>query len=166
LELELNKTRLIEFGRFASIHSQAKGKKKPETLYFLGFTHYCTRNKKGNFMVGRKTEKKRLKRSIGKLQETIREIRHEPIEQQALKINQMLQGHYAYYGMAGIMRCLIKVYEAVKRYWRKMLSSRSRKSYVTWDKFSQIQTLFPILRPRIFIPFERLKIYAMLQNHF
>jgi group II intron reverse transcriptase/maturase len=61
LELEPSKTRLIEFGRFASKHSQSKGKRKPDTLYFLGFTHYCMRNRQGNFMVGRKTEKKRLK---------------------------------------------------------------------------------------------------------
>lgn len=66
LELEPSKTRLIEFGRFASKHSQRKGKKKPDTLYFLGFTHYCTRNRQGNLMVGRKTEKKRLKRRYGK----------------------------------------------------------------------------------------------------
>ncbi|WP_274432745.1 group II intron reverse transcriptase/maturase [Alicyclobacillus sp. ALC3] len=72
LELEPSKTRLIEFGRFASKYAQVRGRKNPETLYFLGFTHYCTRNRQGNFMVGRKTERQRLKRSIGKVQETMR----------------------------------------------------------------------------------------------
>lgn len=162
LELEPSKTRLIEFGRFASKNCQAKGKKKPETLYFQGFTHDCTRNRQGNFMVGRKTEKKRLKRSIGNVQETMRSIRHEPIEVQANKINQMLQGHYAYYGMAGNMRSLIKVYQTSVTYWRRMLSSRSQKSCVTWEKYHQIISLFPLLRPKIFIPYERLKTYAML----
>jgi group II intron reverse transcriptase/maturase len=60
LELEPDKTRLVEFGRFATRHAKERGRKL-ETIYFLGFTHYCTRNRKGNFMVGRKTEKKRLK---------------------------------------------------------------------------------------------------------
>lgn len=162
LQLEPSKTRLIEFGRFASRHAKSKGKRKPETLYFLGFTHYCTRNRQGNFMVGRKTEKKRLKRSIGKVQETMRTIRHAPIELQASKINQMLRGHYAYYGMAGNMRCLIKVYQAAVIYWRRMLSSRSQKSYVTWDHFHELRLKFPLMRPKIFIPYDRVKSYAML----
>ncbi|GMA64866.1 hypothetical protein GCM10025859_53060 [Alicyclobacillus fastidiosus] len=162
LELEPSKTRLIEFGRFASNHAKARGRKKPETLYFLGFTHYCTRNRKGNFMVGRKTEKQRLKRSIGKVQETMRKIRHRSIEEQVRQINQMLQGHYAYYGMAGNMRWLIKVYQATDFYWRRMLSSRSRKSYVTWKDFQELKTLFPLARPKLFIPYYRMKVYAML----
>ncbi len=162
LQLEPSKTRLIEFGRFASKHTQSKGKRKPETLYFLGFTHYCTRNQRGNFMVGRKTEKKRLKQSIGKVQETMRNIRHAPIEVQRMRINQMLRGHYAYYGMAGNMRCLLKIYQVTMTYWRRMLSSLSQKSHVTWDKFRQIKSLFPLLRSKIFIPFDRVKAYAML----
>lgn len=162
LELEPSKTRLIEFGRFARKRAQASGKKKPETLYFLGFTHYCTWSRQGNFIVGRKTEKKRLKRSIENLQEMMRKIRHEPIKVQANRINQMLQGHYAYYGVAGNLKCLTKVYQTVEKYWRRMLSSRSQKSYVTWDKFRRIKTLFPLLRPKIFIPYRVLETYAVL----
>ncbi|MDQ0890239.1 RNA-directed DNA polymerase [Paenibacillus sp. V4I9] len=162
LQLEPSKTRLIEFGRFASRHAKERSKRKPETLYFLGFTHYCTRNQKGNFMVGRKTEKKRLKRSIGKVQETMRSIRHEPMKTQAAKVNQILRGHYAYYGMTGNIRCLIKVYQAADNYWRRMLSSRSQKSYVSWEKFDQLKLKFPLLRPKIFIPSDRIKAYAML----
>lgn len=78
-------------------------------------------------MVGRKTEKNRLKRSIGKVQETMRTIRHEPMKAQAAKINQILRGHYAYYGMTGNIRCLIKVYQAADNYWRRMLSIEARK---------------------------------------
>jgi len=63
LQIEPNKTRLVEFGRFSYKRAIEKGKKM-ETVYFLGFTHYCTRNRKGNFMVGRKTEKTRLNRSM------------------------------------------------------------------------------------------------------
>ncbi|MEK4007726.1 hypothetical protein [Paenibacillus sp. FSL H3-0333] len=162
LELESSKTRLIEFGRFASKHSQRKGMNKLDTLYFLGFTHYCTRNRQGNFMVGRKTEKKRLKRSMGNVQETMGRMQHEPLEVQAKKINQMLQGHYAYYGMAGNLKCLSKVYATTVTYWRKVLSRRSRKSYVTWEEYQRLRSLFPLMRPKIFIPYQRLKTYAML----
>ena len=74
----------------------------------------------------------------------------------------MLQGHYAYYGMAGNLKWLIKVYAATEGYWRKMLSSRSQKSRVTWEEFQRIKTLFPLVRPKIFIPYNRMKMYAML----
>lgn len=107
LELEPNKTRLVEFGRFASKHAKQRGS-KVETIYFLGFTHYCTRNRKGNFMMGRKTEKTRFRRSVNKIQETLREIRHWSIEDQVKRINQILRGHYNYYGMAGNLWCLTK----------------------------------------------------------
>jgi group II intron reverse transcriptase/maturase len=161
LELEPNKTRLVEFGRFATIHAKEKDKKL-ETIYFLGFTHYCTRNRKGNFMVGRKTEKTRLRRSISKIKETLRQIRHWSIKDQADKINQILRGHYAYYGIAGNIKSLFKVYHRTERYWRKMLSSRSSKGYVTWAKFQRIKSLFPLLRPKLSIPYSQLKMYAML----
>ena len=85
LTLEPNKTRLIEFGRFAAQNAKAQGR-KPDTLYFLGFTHYCTTSRNGKFMVGRRTERSRLKRSIVKLQDRMREIRHWKVGLQVEKI--------------------------------------------------------------------------------
>jgi RNA-directed DNA polymerase len=161
LELEPNKTRLVEFGRFASRHAKERGRKL-ETIYFLGFTHFCTRNSKGNYMVGRKTEKSRQKRSIIKIQEMMREIRHWPLKEQAERINQTLRGHYAYYGMAGNITMLFKVYRITERYWRKMLSSRCWKGDVTWEKFQEIKSHFPLWRPELSIPYNKLKQYAML----
>jgi len=161
LNLEPSKTRLVEFGRFAQRHAKEKSKKL-ETIYFLGFTHFCTRNRNGNFMVGRKTEKTRLRRSIAKLQEEMRRIRHWPIKEQAERINQILRGHYNYYGLGGNLKSLHKVYEKTKQYWRRMLSSRSTKSYISWSKFKEIRALFPLLHPKLSIPYEKMKMYAML----
>jgi group II intron reverse transcriptase/maturase len=161
LMLEPNKTRLVEFGRFASKHAK-ENKTKTETIYFLGFTHFCTRNRQGNFMVGRKTEKARLKRGIAKLQEEMRRIRHWPVVEQAERINQILRGHYNYYGLAGNVKSLYRVYEKAKCYWRKMLGSRSQKSYIPWARFQEIIERFPLLRPKLSIPWERLKRYAVL----
>ncbi len=73
LELEAKKTRLVEFGRFSIWHARER-EKKLETIYFLGFTHYCTQNRKGNFMVGRKTERARFRRSVGRLTHLMRVI--------------------------------------------------------------------------------------------
>ncbi len=161
LTLEPNKTRLVEFGRFATRHAKERGKRL-ETVYFLGFTHYCTRNRKGNFMVGRKTEKTRLRRSITKMQITLREIRHLPIKEQVRAINSVLRGHYNYYGIAGNLKSLFKIYIKTEQYWKRMLSSRCSKGYVTWEKFQAIKGVFPLLRPKLSIPYEVLKVYAML----
>jgi len=161
LALEPSKTRLIEFGRFAERNARAKGG-KPETMYFLGFTHYCTTSRKGNFRVGRKTERMRLKRSIQNLQNKIREARHWKVGEQVDRINRTLRGHYNYYGMGGNYQSLTKVYNLAKLYLKKMLSSRSRKGYVTWELFDKIMEKYPILQPYIKIPLTEFKKYAML----
>ena len=67
LTLERTKTQLVEFGRFAQRHAGKRGRNRPETIYFLGLTLYCTRNRKGNFKVGMRTEKSRLRRSLTSL---------------------------------------------------------------------------------------------------
>src|ERR1700691_5185810 len=106
LTLEAAKTKLVEFGRFAQRHAGKRGRKRPETIYFLGLTLYCTRNRKGNFKVGMRTEKSRLRRSLLSLRELTRRIRHHTISDQVGEINAFLRGHYAYYGIAGNYRCL------------------------------------------------------------
>ena len=161
LELEPDKTRLIEFGRFASRRAKVKGR-KPETLYFLGFTHFCSLNLNGNFKIGRKTEKSRFKRSVHNVCELMREIRHWSISDQVKEINQVLRGHYAYYGLGGNYRSLVKIYNIAERYWRRMLSSRSRKGNVTWEKFQKIKELFPLQRPKIAKTYSQLQSLAVL----
>jgi hypothetical protein len=76
-------------------------------------------------------------------------MRHWPLREQADYLNQMLRGHYAYYGIAGNLRSLRRVHRAVECYWRKMLSSRSWKGEVWWTKFQQIKERFPLLRPKL-----------------
>ncbi|WP_256218376.1 group II intron maturase-specific domain-containing protein [Bacillus sp. MUM 116] len=113
-------------------------------------------------MVGRKTEKTRFKRSLSKLKETLRKIRHWSIEDQVQKVNQILRGHYNYYGMAGNLKPLYKIYCRTELYWRKMLCSRSQKSHITWSKFQKIKAIFPLSRPKLSIPFKELKKYVLL----
>jgi RNA-directed DNA polymerase len=151
LTLEPSKTQLIEFGRFA----QAKGK-KIETLYFLGFTHYCTRNRKGKFMLGRKSEKSRLRRSMQKIKELLNEVMHFSIKEQVGKINQYLRGHYNYYALGGNSKALRRVYYFTIHGWRKTLSRRSQKGRVTWEKLLKLIKLNPIVKPWIKLPYERM----------
>ena len=82
LTLEPTKTKLVEFGRYAQKHAGKRGRKRPETIYFLGFTLYCTHNQKGNFRVGLRTEKSRLRRALMRLQDQMRRMHHEPIREQ------------------------------------------------------------------------------------
>lgn len=115
LNLEPTKTKLVEFGRFAHRHARKRGRKRPETIYFLGFTLYCIRNLKGNFGIGMRTEKSRLRRALARLQDQMRRMRHLSIQEQLNHLNQMLRGHYAYYGVAGNLRALLRVHRAVEQ---------------------------------------------------
>jgi group II intron reverse transcriptase/maturase len=162
LTLEPTKTKLVEFGRFAQRHASKRGRNRPQTIYFLGFTLYCTRNRKGNFRVGLRTEKSRLRRALMRLQDRMRRMRHLSILEQTDCLNQMLRGHYAYYGIAGNIRALQRVHRAVERYWRIMLSSRSWKGQVLWKQFQQIKERFPFVRPKLYLPYSQLQAIAVL----
>jgi RNA-directed DNA polymerase len=162
LALEPTKTKLVEFGRFAQRHAGKHGRKRPETIYFLGFTLYCTRNRNGNFKVGMRTEKSRLRRSLMSLQEKMRQIRHLTIGQQVDELNDALRGHYAYYGVAGSIRALQRVYRNVERYWRKMLCSRSWAGrHFTWADFNRLKERIPLLQPKLRLPYRALQALAV-----
>jgi RNA-directed DNA polymerase len=162
LALEPSKTQLVEFGRFAQRHASKRGRRRPETIYFLGFTLYCTRNRTGNFKVGFRTEKQRLRRSLARLSDLMRRMRHLPVREQVVNLNRVLRGHYAYYGFAGNLRALQRVYQHMERYWHKMLCSRSRKGYVRWDAFQRIKQRYPLQRPKLRLPYRELQRYVVL----
>jgi RNA-directed DNA polymerase len=162
LTLEPTKTKLVEFGRFAQRHASKHARRRPETIYFLGFTLYCTRNLKGNFKVGMRTEKSRLRRSLMSLQDLMRRMRHLPVREQVDNLNTVLRGHYAYYGIAGNFRALQRVHRVVERYWHKMLCSRSWAGRIPWAVFHQIKERLPLLRPKLYLPYRELQALAVL----
>jgi hypothetical protein len=109
------------------------------------------------------TEKSRLKRSLLSLQELMRRIRHDKISGQAGEINTVLRGHYAYYGVAGNLRSLVKAYRVVERYWRNMLCNRSWAGRgLTWDAFHQLKERTPLLKPKLRLPYGKLQMLAVL----
>jgi group II intron reverse transcriptase/maturase len=162
LNLEPTKTQLVEFGRFADRYAHKRGRKRPQTIYFLGFTLYCTRNRKGNFKVGLRTEKSRLQRSLSHLRDLMRRMRHLALREQVINLNQVLRGHYAYYGIAGNFRALERVSRAVERYWYKMLCSRSRKGRITWEAFHEIKARLALQRPKLRLSYGALQAIAVL----
>lgn len=102
LSLEKEKSRLIEFGRFAERDSRNRTGKKPETFTFLGFTHYCSHAKSGKFRVKRKTSKKKFNKKLKEMDEEIRDkllIYGYQVPDLIKWVNQVLAGYFHYYGI-------------------------------------------------------------------
>ena len=161
LQLEPSKTKMVAFGRFAARDIKLQGTKM-EGIDFLGFTHFCTRNRKGNFQVGRKTAKKRQARSMANLRRLMGIVRHRPLREQASEINQVLRGHYSYYGLGGNFRQIQRLYRFCEWYWRRMLCSRSQRGNVNWEKFQRIKAANPLRAPRLYVPYSRMQALAVL----
>ncbi len=152
LTLHPDKTRLIEFGREALAKSEEPGGPKPATFDFLGFTHICTRSRRGNFTVHVRTMRKRLRRSLKRVALWCQEHRHDPVGEQQEALNRKLRGHYQYYGRSTNYRSLQEFFRAVQRIWKKWLNRRTRGNTLNWAKFRDLLNRHPLLRPRITRP--------------
>lgn len=129
------KTRLIRFGRFARAQCMERGVSKPETFDFLGFTHYCTTRRNGEFKVGRKTIQKRLVKRIKQVQHELRRRLHQPVAMTLVWLQQVIRGHLNYYGVPGNGRQLNQFHDEVVKRWLKMLRRRSQRHTIKWEKF-------------------------------
>jgi len=148
LTLHSEKTRLIEFGRYAERDARRHGK-KPDTFDFLGFTHICARSRKGKFTVHVKTIRKRLRRGLLAIAAWCQEHRHDAVSEQQKALNAKLRGHYQYYGRPTNYRSLWQFYRKVRQLWRAWLSRRKRGQKLTWERYAGILRQHPLLRPRI-----------------
>jgi len=148
LTLHPEKTRLVEFGRYAARNAKKQGK-KPQTFDFLGFTHMCARSRKGKFTVHVKTIGKRLRRGLKAIAEWCQQHRHEPVDAQQKTLNAKLRGHYQYYGRPTNCRSLRQFYRSVRRIWKQGLSRRTRGRWLTWERYDKILRQHPLLLPRI-----------------
>jgi len=153
LSLHEDKTRLIEFGRFAASTRARRGERRPETFAFLGFTHYCGRTRDGRFIVKHKTQSRRLTRKLAALRPEARRLtRRPPAEQHRWRVS-VLSGHYAYFGMPHNWRALNGFLREVRRIWFNCLRRRSQKTRpMPWSWFEQIGACFPLPQPRITYP--------------
>lgn len=148
LTLHPEKTKLIEFGRSAWSKSLRTGS-KPETFNFLGFTHNCGTSRKGKFVVQVRTMRKRLARSLKKVNEWCRMNRHQPLQIQGQRLSQILRGHYNYYGRRSNTWCIRQFYRIVRRIWWKWLNRRGRKGKVPLERFRKILLRYKLPLPRI-----------------
>jgi hypothetical protein len=146
--LHPEKTRLIEFGRYAARNAR-KRRKKPATFNFLGFTHIGTRDRQGKFTVQVKTIAKRFRRGLKAVGDRCKRHRHDPVKEQQRTLNAKLRGHYQYYGRPTNYRSIWQFYRRVQRIWKEWLGRRTRGKRLTWERFKDILRQFPLMLPRI-----------------
>lgn len=138
LELHPEKTRLIEFGRNAVRNRAQRGEGKPETFNFLGFTHVCSRTKKGTFQVLRTTMRKRWQAKLREVHDELRQRINDPIPEQGAYLRAVVAGHVQYYGVPGNNRPIYAFRGAVEWLWRQVLLRRSHKARITWERVKRL----------------------------
>ena len=149
LDLAKEKTRAIEFGRYAVVNARKKGK-KPDTFDFLGFTHYCDKSRKGKFKVGRKTQRKKLNAALKKMNDWLKSVRNlVELKEWWKTLVAKISGHYGYYGISGNYTSIARFYERSYRLAYKWINRRSQKKSMNWEQFSQYVKQFPLPKPVI-----------------
>jgi RNA-directed DNA polymerase len=159
LELHPDKTRLIEFGRFAAERRKRRGLRKPETFDFLGLTHICATNRRGGFKLKRVTSKKKMQAKLKSVKTEMRKRMHDPIPEQGHWLAGVLQGHYNYYAVPDNSEAMRGFRRRVIWHWRQTLRLRSQKSKITWKRIDRLAARW-LPQPRILHPWPAVRFDA------
>jgi group II intron reverse transcriptase/maturase len=149
LEINEEKTRLVDFRRPRWGYDPQKHGPKPDTFSFLGFTIYWGKTWKGGHTIKRKTETKRMTRTARNFWQWCRDNRHRPLEEQYAVLRAKLRGHYQYYAVRCNSRCLEWVFDQLKRAWLYWLNRRGGRKKLSWEKFQKLLKAYPLPRPKI-----------------
>jgi len=144
LKIHPEKTRLLDFTKPGE--GQGKGN---SSFTFLGFTHYWKKSRKGNWMIGRKTDSKRFQRTIGAINAWCKANRHKPLQEQWKTLKSKMTGHYAYYGISLNSRSISEFYVRISSIWFKWLNRRGRKRSRSWESFLEYLKGWPLPKPKI-----------------
>jgi RNA-directed DNA polymerase len=163
LELAADKTRLIEFGRFAAHNRRSRGQAKPETFDFLGFKHVCSKTRNGRFMLKRITVGARMQAKLREIKDELRRRRHHSIPDQGRWLGSVVNGHMAYYAVPGNADAMIAFHDQVTRHWHKSLKKRSQRHNLPWTRMHRIaeRWLPPVERKH---PFPNARFHANTQG--
>lgn len=134
LEVSEEKTKIIEFGRYAKRNRKRRGE-KPETFDFLGFTHYCSKSKIGKFRVKRKTSAKKFRAKVQEMKKWIKGRIHCKVSETIKLLNVKLVGHYRYYGITDNTRSIRSFYERTVKMLYKVLNRRTQKNRYSYEKY-------------------------------
>jgi group II intron reverse transcriptase/maturase len=132
LELHPDKTRILEFGRYAAVNRAERGLGKPETFDFLGFTHICAKSRNGRFRVQRQTMRKRLQAKLSQVKTELRRRILQPIPEQGTYLRAVLLGHAGYYGVPGNGAALMVFRHQLRWIWGRVLRRRGNRRKPTW----------------------------------
>jgi len=157
LELHSEKTRLIEFGRFAAVDRKKGGLGKPETFAFLGFTFICGKSRKGGrFQLRRKTRGDRMRAKLKSIKVELQRRMHWPISRQGKWLGQLVKGHFVYFAVPTNIEALTAFRYRVVDLWRRSLRRRSQKDRATWDRIGEIANEY-LPKPSILHPWPSLR---------
>jgi group II intron reverse transcriptase/maturase len=163
LELHAQKTRVIEFGRFAVERRKRRGQGKPQTFNFLGFTHACDTTRQGKFIVLRQTMAQRMRAKLAALTEELRRRRHDSIATTGKWLGAVVAGHFRYYGVPRNYPALDRFRDRVRRLWRRALMRRSQKGYISEPRMTRIASCW-LPTPCICQPYPEARLAVMIQG--
>src|SRR5258707_11448864 len=152
LQLHPDKTRRIEFGRFAEQNRKRRGEGKPETFDFLGFKHISGKNRLGRFTVRRKTIRKRMGAKLREIKQQLRERMHDPVRQTGQWLKSIVQGYYHYYAVPGNTDSLSVFRDRLTGHWWQTLRRRSQKRRLSWTRMLALADRW-LPRPRVLHPY-------------
>ena len=158
LELHPEKTRLIEFGRFAAERRAKRGAGKPETFNFLGFTHCCGKTRKGAFLIKRRSIARRMRAKLHEIKQQLTRHMHRPVVEVGRWLRSVVNGWFNYHAVPGNHHCLDQFRTQVARLWLHALRRRSQKGRRwTWERMARlIQRWLPKAQTRHPFPNQRL----------
>lgn len=151
LELHEDKTRLLEFGRFAAARRQRRGLGKPETFTFLGFVFICGRSRRGAFQLFRHSRGDRMRRTLQDIKVQLRDRRHDAIPEQGRWLRAVVTGYFAYHAVPTNSRALGAFHHHVTDLWRRSLRRRGQRGGLTWNRVTKLAGDW-LPRPRILHP--------------
>jgi group II intron reverse transcriptase/maturase len=152
LELHPDKTRRIEFGRYAEENRKRRGEGKPETFDFLGFTHISGKNGLGRFMVRRTSIRKRMRAKLRQIKQRLRERMHDPVNQTGQWLKSVVQGYFNYYAVPGNLKSLGVFRDRVLALWWRTIRRRSQKRRINWTRILVLAHRW-LPKPRALHPF-------------
>jgi group II intron reverse transcriptase/maturase len=151
LSLHPEKTRLIEFGRFAAERRKRRGLGRPETFNFLGFTFICGKTRAGTFQIKRKTRADRMRAKLKMVQQEMRRRMHQPIAVQGKWLSYVVKGYFNYHAVPTNSQALVAFRTEIARRWRQVLIRRSERTNLNWEQMKRlIDDWLP--KPRILHP--------------
>src|SRR5437660_12458651 len=152
LELHPDKTRRIEFGRFAEENRKRRGEGKPETFDFLGFQHISGKNRLGRFTVRRTTIRKRMRAKLRELKQQLRMHMHDPVPQTGGWLKLVVQGYFNYYAVPGNLESLAVFRDRLLGQWWRTLRRRSQQRHLPWTRMLALGRRW-LPQPRVLHPY-------------